>query len=189
MDVRIDSKGLLLDQLSTTVEIASERLAGMSQEEFLWEPRPRAWSIRRREDAVTTQPIGPGEWVLDFERPEPDTPSVSTIAWRVGHLLTGLAGRHEWTFGGRSAEPKDLVDFSPDPDVMLAQLWGAAHAWSAAIDAMTESQFVEVGFGQYPYGLDPDLPFAAIVWWENREMIHHTAEAALLRDLWAGAPR
>jgi hypothetical protein len=29
------------------------------------------------------------------------------------------------------------------------------------------------------------LPFIAIVWWTNREFIHHSAEIALLRDLWS----
>jgi hypothetical protein len=33
------------------------------------------------------------------------------------------------------------------------------------------------------------LPFIAIVWWTNRELIHHLAEIALLRDLWAGTVR
>ena len=42
-----------------------------------------------------------------------------------------------------------------------------------------------VGRSQMPYGLDPDLPFGEILWWNNRELIHHGAEIALLRDLWA----
>ena len=49
---------------------------------------------------------------------------------------------------------------------------------------MTGEQLDKPGFGQYPYGLDPELPFIGIVWWTNRELIHHLAECALLRDLW-----
>jgi hypothetical protein len=40
------------------------------------------------------------------------------------------------------------------------------------------------GYGQFPFGLDPQLPFIGIVWWTNRELIHHLAEVALLRDLY-----
>jgi hypothetical protein len=41
-----------------------------------------------------------------------------------------------------------------------------------------------VGFGQFPSGLDPRLPFIAVLWWMNKELIHHSAEIALLRDLY-----
>ena len=37
----------------------------------------------------------------------------------------------------------------------------------------------------YPYGLDPEIPFIGIIRWTNRELIHHLAEVALLRDLYA----
>ncbi len=33
--------------------------------------------------------------------------------------------------------------------------------------------------------MDRDLPLIAIVRWMNRETIHHLAEVALLRDLYA----
>ena len=49
---------------------------------------------------------------------------------------------------------------------------------------MTDEQLDVPGFGQFPYGLDPQLPFISIVWWMNREFIHHSAEIALLRDLY-----
>ena len=53
---------------------------------------------------------------------------------------------------------------------------------------MTDEQLDTPGFGQYPWGLDPEIPFAGIVWWTNRELIHHLAECALLRDLWRPGP-
>jgi hypothetical protein len=53
------------------------------------------------------------------------------------------------------------------------------------VGTLTDEQLDTVGFGQYPAGLDPTLPIIAIVWWVNREFIHHTAEIALLRDLYA----
>ena len=43
----------------------------------------------------------------------------------------------------------------------------------------------QIGYGQFPGGLDPKLPFICIVWWTNRELIHHLGEVGLLRDLWS----
>ena len=66
----------------------------------------------------------------------------------------------------------------------LAQLHGLALRWRDSVETLTEQQLDTVGFGQYPWGLDPQLPIIAIVWWLNREYIHHMAEVALLRDLY-----
>jgi hypothetical protein len=44
---------------------------------------------------------------------------LTTIAWRIGHLTSGFAGRWEWTFGGRTIDPKLMVDFSPDPGAAM----------------------------------------------------------------------
>jgi hypothetical protein len=184
MDLRIDRIGLLLDQLATSCDFARARLEGMTDAEYLWEPSPAAWSVRPRGQAVTPKAFGPGAWVLDFDSPEPDPAPVTTMAWRLGHLLSGFAGRWEWTFGDRATEPKDLVDFSPTAAPALEALWELLDRWRTDVGALTDEQLDQPGFGQYPYGLDPELPFIQIVWWTNREAIHHLAEVALLRDLW-----
>ncbi|HEX7149171.1 MAG TPA: DinB family protein, partial [Actinomycetota bacterium] len=72
MDLRLDRVGLLLDQLDSTREFSRARLQGLTDEEYLWEPAPGAWSIRPREQAATSRAYGPGAWVLDLEVPEPD---------------------------------------------------------------------------------------------------------------------
>lgn len=56
--------------------------------------------------------------------------------------------------------------------------------WRAGVNVMTDDQLDPPGFGQYPFGLDPELPFIGTVWSTNREFIHHTAEIALLSDLY-----
>jgi hypothetical protein len=50
---------------------------------------------------------------------------------------------------------------------------------------MTDEQLDVPGFGTYPYGLDPQIPFIGIVRWVNREFIHHLAEVAVMRDFYA----
>ena len=136
--------------------------------------------------AATSAPFGPGPWVLDRELGDPFAPGpVSTIAWRVAHLTHCLAGRHEWTFGSRQTDPADVVAFTPVADEAMTALWDEVDRWAAALDTLTEAQLDEVGLSRYPWGLDPQLPFVGIVRWVNRELIHHLAEVALLRDLYA----
>jgi hypothetical protein len=185
VDLRTDRVGLLLDQLRTSVEISRERLAGLTDEEYRWEPAPGAWSVRRRTETATSHPLGSGDWVLELHRPEPVPAPLTTIAWRIGHLADCFAGRWEWTFGGRSIDPRTLTAFSPRAAEATEQLWFQVERWHTAVGTLTDDQLDTVGFGQYPAGLDATLPIIAIVWWVNREFIHHTAEIALLRDLYA----
>lgn len=186
MEISLDRLGALVDQFDQSREIAQDRLAGLTDDEYLWEPVPGMWSVRRRADAVTPNPLGAGDWVLDNTMPEPapEPPPVTTIAWRIGHLTSGFAGRWEYTFGDRSADPDAIVDFAGTADDGLAALWRACDAWRAGLVSLTAEQLGVPGYGQYPYGLDPHLPLLGIVWWVNRELIHHLAEVALLRDLY-----
>lgn len=180
--MRTDRLGLLLDQLDSSLDFSRDRLAGLGDEEYLWEPVPGCWSLRPRPEATTPQAYGAGDWVLDFGG-RPDPAPVTTIAWRIGHLLSMFNGRWEWTFGSRRIAPEVDTTFTPVAAEALDQLWTSVRRWSDAVAGLTDEQLDTVGFGQFPRGLDPQLPIISIVWWVNREFIHHAAEVALLRDL------
>ena len=185
--MRTDRVGLLLDQLETSLDLSRDRLAGLTDDEYFWEPVPGCWSIRRREESSTPRAFGAGDWLIDLGgRPDPEP--VTTIAWRLGHLVSMFRDRWEWTFGSRSIAPEVNTEFTPSADEALDQLWTSARRWADGVAGLTDEQLDTVGFGQFPYGLDPQLPIVSIVWWMNREFIHHAAEVALLRDLyrWRG---
>ena len=183
MDMRTDRVGLLLDQLETSVGMTKDRLAGLTDEEYLWEPAEDAWSIRRRGESRGSRPYGAGAWQIDFgDRPDPEP--VTTIAWRLGHLISMFNDRWEWTFGSRSIAPEVNTAFTPSVADALTELWAGADRWAAGLATLTDEQLDTIGYGQYPYGLDPQLPIISIFWWMNREFIHHAAEVALLRDLY-----
>jgi hypothetical protein len=185
MEIRTDRVGVLIDQLSSSKEFSQQRLDGLVDDEYLWEPVEGMWSVRRREEARTSDAYGPGLYVLDFEATDPLAPGpATTIAWRLGHLISAFAGRWEWTFGDRRTPPKNVVEFTPHAEKAVAQLWEWVPRWIDGIEHLTSDQLETPGFGQYPQGLDPEIPFIGIVWWMNREFIHHLAEVALLRDLY-----
>jgi DinB superfamily len=206
---RTDRLGVLLDQFDFAREIAQARLGGLaspaslpkgaplpsragdaplSDEEYLWEPAPGAWSIRRRGQAASPRPFGPGEWQLDSASGDPDPTPVTTIAWRLGHLHWCFAGDWEWTFGERRRPPAQLVDFSPSAAVALERLWATVDRWRDSVAAMTAEQLDTVGFGQNPNSDAAELPFITVVAAANLELIHHMAEIALLRDLYRTRP-
>jgi hypothetical protein len=68
------------------------RLNGLTDEEYRWEPVPGAWNVRPRGTGTAPIAVGGGEFTMDYAMPEPDPPPVTTIAWRLGHIVVGVLG-------------------------------------------------------------------------------------------------
>ena len=60
--------------------------AGLTDDEFFWEPFTTTWSVRRQDECRTSNPFGAGDWVADFEIPEPAPVPMTTIAWLYWHI-------------------------------------------------------------------------------------------------------
>jgi DinB superfamily len=164
-------------------EMLRPRLEGLTDEEYFWEPVPGCWSIRPRAQATTSDAAGGGELVLDFVWPEPTPPPLTTIAWRMGHVIRScLALRTEHHFGGPPADHETWV-FAATAEDALAQLDSAYDAWSAGVASLDEEGLARpCGPAEGPYA---EYPMADLVLHINRELIHHGAEICLLRDLYA----
>ncbi len=175
---------MLLEQLTWHWEIqARPRLEGLSDEEYFWEPVPGAWSIRPRGEARTAMAAGGGAYVADFEAPEPSPAPVTTIAWRLGHVIVGVFGvRNAAHFGG-AAMSYLTVEWPSDARTALAMLDEGYARWVTGVRAMDASQLARpVGPAEGPWA---EHSYAELVLHINREAIHHLAEVALLRDLYA----
>ena len=79
----------------------------------------------------------------------------------------------------QEVEPRGI----PTTAEAVAQLRAAAR-WRAVFDELRPEEYAGVGRSTYPGGVNLTLPLRDILWWMNREIIHHTAEIALLRDLY-----
>lgn len=162
------------------------RLEGLTDDEYLWEPVPGCWNVRPR--GTGTAPVlgGGGDWTIDFAYPEPEPAPVTTIAWRIGHLVVGvLAARVHSHFGG---QPADYLtwEYAGTADEALAQLDAGYAAWTAGVRSLgEEGLFTPCGEAEGPWAEHPKLDLVLHI---NREMIHHGAEIALLRDLYAHRP-
>jgi hypothetical protein len=174
----------LLEQLTWHWENgARHRLDGLTDDEYLWEPVPDAWSIRPRAEARSPMAAGGGDLVADFEFPEPVPAPVTTIAWRLGHVIVGIFGeRNASHFGG---PPMDYFTFewAADAKSALAQLDDGYARWVDGVRTLDDKGLAKpVGEAEGDFAA---LPYSALVLHINREVIHHLAEVALLRDLYA----
>lgn len=167
-------------------EQARPRLDGLTDEEYLWQPAPVSWTVRHRDEPapewVNTRG-GVGEWLIDWNLPEPETGPVTSIAWRMAHITVGVLGlRVHNHFGGPEADYLTW-SYAGSAHEALAQLDEAYAAWVAGVRGLTaETLERPIGPSEGPFA---EFPMRDLVLHINREMIHHLAEIALLRDLWA----
>ncbi|OBF26872.1 serine/arginine repetitive matrix protein 1 [Mycobacterium sp. ACS4331] len=145
------------------------RLDGLTDDEYLWAPVPGAWTVH---------PDGS----IDFTHPAPQPAPFTTIAWRLGHVIVGvLAVRAHHHFGG---PPADYATWpwATDAGTALSQLDAAHSDWIAGVRALDDEALGRpIGPAEGPWA---DYPMLDLVLHINREVIHHGAEIALLRDLY-----
>jgi hypothetical protein len=173
----------LLEQLTFHWEgFLRPKLDSLTDDEYHWEPVEGCWGIRRRQDAEAPVAAGAGDWAADFAYPEPDPPPVTTIAWRISHLVIGVFGiRNASHFGG---PPMDYVvhPYAGSAEEGLAQLDEGYQRWVAGVAALDDAGLARpVGEAEGPFAA---FPYTTLVLHIHREVIHHGAEVLLLRDLW-----
>jgi DinB superfamily len=151
-----------------------DRLAGITDDEYMWEPVANCWTIRPESD---------GKVIADWADPDPVPAPVTTIAWRCWHIAvgcldsyssrlfgttgTGLTGL-EWVVTANAGQEALAAAWSVFRSGVVA--WGEDGLWSLLGPA----------WGRYAEHTNLDLAIHA-----QREVIHHGAEIGLLRDLFA----
>ncbi|RCK68359.1 DinB family protein [Desertihabitans brevis] len=166
---------------------ARPRLDGLTDEEYRWEPVAGGWNIRPRTEHTPPDAPGTGEWTIDFAYPEPQPAPVTTIAWRLAHVVVGVLGMRAQNHFGATFDwgPADYAAwrYAGTAGEALAQLDAAHDAWVAGVRALSEDELARPVGDKEP-GHEEGL-MAELVLHIHREVIHHLAEVALLRDLHA----
>jgi hypothetical protein len=158
------------------------RLEGLTDEEYRWEPVRGAWNVRPRGTGSAPIQAGRGDFTIDFALPEPDPAPVTTIAWRIGHVVVGVLGARAASHFGAPPVDYDSHEYPGDAATALAQLDAAYAAWTTGVRGLDETGLRRpCGPAEGPWA---DSPMAALVLHVNREVLHHGAEIALLRDLY-----
>jgi DinB family protein len=146
------------------------RLEGISDEEYFWEPVPNCWTVRA---------VGGGRFVADWAFPPPEPPPVTTMAWRLCHIAGPiLAWRNANHFGGPAFDIQTF-DWPGSARAAMDLIDDGYERWRSGVAGLDEA-----ALGRDVGGVEPwSAPMAALVLHVNREIIHHGAEVALLRDL------
>ncbi|WIM86011.1 DinB family protein [Candidatus Mycobacterium wuenschmannii] len=175
----------LVDQLRFHWETALRpRFESLSDAEYHWEPVPGCWGVRARGQQRSEGAAGGGETVIDFAFPQPEPPPVTTIAWRLGHIIVGVFGMRAASYFGGPAMDYGSFRYAATAAEGLAQLDAGYARWTAGVAALDADELARpCGPAEGPYA---DKPMATLILHIHREAIHHGAEIALLRDLYAG---
>ncbi|MEW1720963.1 DinB family protein [Streptomyces sp. NPDC093109] len=153
------------------------RLDGLADEEYFWEPVRDCWSIRPR--GTSAAPAVSGEWTMDYESPAPEPAPVTTIAWRLAHIIVSCLGyRVAWHFGGQDVDYQTFA-YARTADEALKQLDEMYGRWHAGVCKLSDADLENP-----PAAGTERFPMEGIVLHVNRELIHHGAEISLLRDLY-----
>jgi hypothetical protein len=161
---------------------ARPRLDGLTDDEYLWEPVEGAWNIRPVDGRAPG--TGRGATTIDFDYPEPQPAPFTTIAWRMGHVAIGVFGaRAANHFGEPGTVEYETTDWPITADGGLDLLDRHYAAWTKGVAALGEEGLARpCGPAEGPFA---DRSMATLVLHISREAIHHLAEIALLRDLYA----
>ncbi|WP_419996391.1 DinB family protein [Streptomyces boninensis] len=157
------------------------RLEGLTDGEYLWEPVRGCWSIRPAGTSVAPMPAGSGEWTMDSAPPDavPTPPPVTTIAWRLAHIIVSCLGyRVAWYFGGPDVDSQTFA-YAGTADEALKQLDEMYARWNAGVRELSD-----VDLDNRPTAGPEPYPMENRILHVNRELIHHGAEISLLRDLY-----
>jgi DinB family protein len=158
------------------------RMSGISDAEYLWEPVDDAWSVRPRGQSTSPGAMGSGEYTMDYGFPVPTPAPLTTIAWRLAHLIVGVLGKRNAAHFEGSPVDYETFQYAPTAAQALHQLDNAYVTWTTGVRSLGADGLVSpCGSAEGPFA---SYPMAALVLHINREVIHHGAEIALLRDLY-----
>ncbi|HKN99251.1 MAG TPA: DinB family protein [Pseudonocardiaceae bacterium] len=170
-----------LDDLVELSDFAWERLrnrlAGLTEEEYRWEPVADCWTVR---------PSGDGTFMADGRastyRSDGEPDPFTTLPWRLHHIthVLGIPRNARWL---DRPDPRAVTEPAGTAADALARLADAYAAWRTVLTGVS-AEVLERPMGNVarPYEKSTGRAFVLHV---LDELIHHAAEVALLRDLYA----
>ncbi|MEV4263879.1 DinB family protein [Kribbella sp. NPDC049584] len=177
----IDWNAEVVDQIDTHWrERLRPRLDGLTNDEYFWQPVPNCWTLSRRGESTAPISFGSGEFTMDYAEPPHDPEPVTTIAWRLAHLIGGYASTNGQRFG-RPPTTVSTFEYAGTAEEALDQLDVQYNHWLTGVRNLGTSGLAE------PQGEPPAFahaPVAKLLLYSNVELIHHGAEISLLRDLY-----
>ncbi|MET7336826.1 DinB family protein [Nonomuraea sp. NPDC005650] len=159
-----------------------DRLDGLTDDEYFYEPAPGCWNVRPRGTGDAPVQAGTGAVTVDFAMPPPEPAPFTTIAWRLAHVIVGVLAMRNASHFGRTPTDYWSFEYAETADAALAQLDAEYATWLAGVESLGEAGLARpCGPAEGPYA---EHSMGALVLHINRELIHHLSEICLLRDLY-----
>ena len=158
------------------------RLAGLTDDEYFWTPVADYWTISRRGQSTAPISVGAGEYTMDYAMAPQDREPVTTIAWRLAHIIVAVFGMRTASHFGGPVVDYETFTYAGTAAEALRQLDEAYAAWIKGVRGLGADGLARpCGPAEGPFA---EHSMAALVLHIHREAIHHGAEIALLRDLY-----
>ena len=162
---------LLAQQMEEAYQMVWDRLQGITEEEYFWEPVPDCWTVFQGSD---------GRWTYHYELPEPEPHPFTTVAWRVTHLALCKIMYHEYAFGPAELTWQTIETPSSVADALALLERGqrlrvevlASLAGDEDLDAPRRTNWGEL------------WPTWRIFWTLIHHDAHHGGEIGCIRDLY-----
>lgn len=166
---------ILLAPLHESWQQLSDRLVGLTEQEYRWEPFRPCWSVGQRTD---------GSWFGQIVRPEPDPAPVTTIAWRMWHIGEDCFESYSRRAFGTTAGNLAIGDWVAGHRAATEFTGQCIAHFGSKMAALTETELLaELGPHWGPFA---NRTFADLAQHATRELTHHAGEIGLLRDIFAG---
>jgi hypothetical protein len=163
------------------------RLDGLTDDGYFWAPVADSWNISRRGESTAPISAGAGEFTIDYAMPEPQPAPVTTIAWRLAHIIVAVFGMRNASHFAGPPVSYETFSYTGTATEALRQLDEAYDNWIKGVRGLgAEGLAQPCGPAEGPFA---EYSMAALVLHIHREAIHHGAEIALLRDLYLRAAR
>lgn len=168
-----DERGDLIELSDEAWRRLLDRLAGLTDDEYLWEPVA---------DCRTVRPSGDGTFRSDGPARRGDPRVFTTLSWRCAHIADFLTEERNASW---LHQPVLAATRTGDPGTAaeaMAALTDAYAMWRTVLTGVTSDELaLPVGPLAGPYA---DATRRSFVLHVLDELIHHAAEVALLRDLY-----
>ncbi len=180
--MNVDWNEEVVDQLeSHWQQRLRPRLDGLTDDEYFWQPVPDCWTVSRRGASTAPMSLGSGDFTWDFGDPQDPEP-MTTIAWRLAHLIVGFAEMNGTYFGGPPTGVASF-DYAGTAEEALRQLDDAHHEWVQGVRSLGDAGLARPQGPTAPPEFS-DAPMVRLVLYAGVEVFHHGAEICLLRDLY-----
>lgn len=164
------SVALLGQEMDEVWSMLCNWVGGLTDLEFFWEPVPGCWTVHTDEK---------DHWIVDYEKPPPDPPPLTTIAWKLDHLVSCKIMYHAYAFGEGHLHWEDIPVLHTASEA-ISQLSEAQTKLRTKLDELHDEDLEEMSRTNW----GEMWPTWKIFWTMTSHDLQHGAEIGCLRDLY-----